>query len=194
MDNQVPYEILTGVGTLYVAPVGTAEPALGTTPGAAWKDMGYTQDGLTVKFGQKTEGITPDQETGQVKKVRTEESMSLDTSLLESTLENLGIFLGLPVTDTPPASGVIGSRKIGFYRGALVTNYAILFRGVSAYGDYPAQYFVPVGCFGGDVEAKYEKGKPPAWKVSLEAIVDPNATSNDEKFGHLTMQDAEALS
>jgi len=193
MENAVPYEVLTGVGDFYIAPEGTAFPAVNATPSASWRHLGYTQDGITVKHGQKIEKIYVDQETGGVKATRTEESLSHETSLLETTLENLADYLGGTVTDTPAGTGTIGIRSLGLYAGPNVKNFAVLFRGASAYGNYPAQYQIPVCYFDGDVELKHEKGKPVAAKITLEALVDPNAVSVSEKFGKLVMQDAVAL-
>jgi len=193
MENAVPYEVLTWVGDFYIAVVGTAFPAVNATPSASWRHLGYTQDGVTVKHGQKIEKINVDQETGAVKATRTEESLSHETSLLETTLENLADYLGGTVTDTPAGVGTIGTRSIGLYAGPMVKNFAVLFRGVSAYGNFAAQYQIPVCFFDGDAELKYEKGKAVATKITLEALVDPNAVSDSEKFGKLVMQDAAAL-
>ena len=192
--NSVPYEILTGVGNLYLAPLGTAFPAVNAVPGAAWRDLGYTQEGVSIKKSQKIEKINVDQETGAVKASRMEESQTIETNLAEATLENLADYVGNTVTDTPAASGTIGIREVGLYSGGYVKTYSALFRGMSAYGNYPAQYQVPVCYIDGDAELKFQKGgKNPVIKIALEALVDPNATSESEKFGKIVMQDAVAL-
>lgn len=155
--NVAPYEILTGVGEIYLAPTGTAFPALDATPAGEWTHLGQTQDGVTVTLDQSIEEIRTDQETGPRKATRTEESLVLETKLVAHTLENLAFVLGNEVTDNPPGVGTIGTRAVGLYRGQVVKTYAILFRGTSAYGDFPAQYEVPVGYFGGTLESEYTK-------------------------------------
>ena len=193
MSNVAPYEILTGVGELYLAPVGKTMPEVDAAPGASWISLGDTQDGVTVTADQDIEEIRVDQETGPVKATRTEESLVLETKLAAMTLENLAYVLGNTVTDTPAASGVIGTREVGMYRGQSVSTYAFLFRGTSAYGDYPAQYQVPMGYFGGAMEAEYTKDGNAAIPCEFHALVDPNAATAAERFGVLVMQDAAAL-
>lgn len=187
-----PYEILTGVGDLYVADVGTAFPDVDDTPGASWRLMGPTQDGVTVTLDQKIEEHRVDQETGPVKASRSEESLTVETQLAESTLENLADVLGATVEDTPAGTGVAGTREIPMYRGGAVATKALLFKGQSAYGDFPAQFEVPYGYFGGATELKDTKDGNRSIGVEFHALVDPNAATDDEKFGRLVMQDAAA--
>lgn len=188
-----PYEILTGVGRLYSAEVGTAFPDVDETPNASWRDLGDTQDGVTVTLDQKIDEHRVDQETGPVKASRSEESAVLETSLAEATMENLADVLGATVQDTMAAAGVPGTREVPLYRGANVKTKAFLFRGSSAYGNYPAQYELPVGYFGGAVELKDSKDGNRAIGVEFHALVDHNAATDSEKFGRLIMQDELAL-
>lgn len=190
-----PYEILTGVGDLYVAEVGATFPDVNAIPSSAtWRHLGSTQDGVTVTLDQKIDEHRVDQETGPVKASRSEESMQIETVLAEATLENLADVLGSEVEDTPADTGVIGTREVPLYRGGTVVTKALLFRGVSAYGDFPAQYEVPYGYFGGATELKDTKDGNRQIAVEFHALVDPNASEDDEKFGRLVMQDAEAES
>jgi hypothetical protein len=43
------------------------------------------------------------------------------------------------------------------------------------------------------VELKASKDENQAIKVEFHALLDPNAASDEDKFGHLVMQDAAAL-
>ncbi|CAK0773835.1 conserved hypothetical protein [Gammaproteobacteria bacterium] len=189
-----PYEILTGAGVCYIAPLGTTFPAVNAVPGASWRDLGYTQDGLTAKKTQKIDKVRVDQETGPVKAARSEEDLTLETSLAEGTLENMADYLGGTVTDTPAGAGTIGTRALGMYAGSEVKQFAMLFRGKSAYGAFNSQFQVPVCFIDGDAELKFVKGGENAKiKMAFTALVDPNAVSDSEKFGKLVMQDAAAL-
>lgn len=190
--NTEPYGVLTGVGEIYVAPLGTAFPAVDAVPGALWRNLGYTQDGVTIKKTQKINQVMVDQETGPIKASRSEETLTIETTLADMTLSNLADYLGGAVTTTPAGSGVIGKKEIGLYAGADVKNFAILFRGKSAYGNYPSQYEIPVVYFDGDAEMKADKADNMKFKVTFVALVDPNAASDSEKFGKVVMQTAEA--
>jgi hypothetical protein len=187
-----PFEIITGVGRLYIAPVGTAFPDLDAAPAAPWRDVGDTQDGVTVTLDETIDDIITDQSHGSVKSSRSEESLVIETKLAHATLENLADVLGTTVTDTPAGVGTIGTRKVGLYRGQVVATHALIFRGNSAYGDWPSQYEVPVGSFQGAVEMADTRDGNRQIAVEFHAKVDPDATSEDEKFGRLIMQDAEA--
>jgi len=193
MGNSQPYEILTGVGTLYVAPVGTAFPLLTAVPGASWTDLGETEGGVTVSLEQTTVRLRTDQRTGPVKAIRTEENLMIGTSLAESTLENLAKLHGGTVTDTPPGVGTIGTREVPLHRGFGVDQWAILFRGTSAYGDYPAQYEVPRGYFDGPIALAHVKGDKAVMAAQFVALEDPYAAADGDKFGRLVMEDAPAI-
>ena len=193
MANSEPYEILTGVGSLYIAPVGESFPAVNATPGGNWRSLGGTQDGVTVTPGQTIDEHFIDQETGPVKASRSEESVMIETKLADSTLENLADVMGNLVTTVAAGSGTIGTKAVALYRGATVATFALLFRGVSAYGSYNAQYEVPVGYFGGDLGLEDTKDGNRAIPVEFHALVDPNAVSDATKFGRLVMQHQAAL-
>ncbi len=186
------YEILTGVGRLYVATVGTAFPAVNGAPGANWYDVGETEGGVTVTPDQTVNESTTDQRTGGVKARRSEESLTIETRLAQGTLENLAAVLGNTATDTPSGVGTIGTRQTGLTRSRTVTEYALLFRGNSAYGNWPAQYEIPRGYFGGGTAMEHMKDGQTTIPVEFHALVDLNATSEDEKFGRLIEQDAAA--
>jgi len=187
------YELLTGVGRIYVASVGTAFPVLTAVPSGSWRDMGETSGGVTVNYGQTLKEIEVDQETGPVKAVRTKEDLEIETKLAIGTLENLADALGVTVTDTPPGSGTIGTREISQYAGSVVNEFAFLFRGSSPYGDYPAQYELPRGYFTGKVKLDHDVDKGVLIPVTFKALVDLDAATDAEKFGRLVAQDADAL-
>ena len=111
--NTQPYSLLVGVGALYIAPVSTSRPALTASPSGSWRSLGETDDGVTVRKSQNIEKFSSDQRTGNVKAVRTEEGLEVETNLQENTLENLADVIGATVTDTAEGSGTIGTRSIG---------------------------------------------------------------------------------
>lgn len=187
------YEILVGVGRLYIAPAGTAMPALDETPQSPWRDLGETDGGVKVSRTQSLEFFSTDQRTGKAKVVRAEEGLSIETNLVSATLENLAIALGGTVTDVPPGTGTIGTRSVSLYAGSQVAEYALLFRGLSPYGDYPAQYYVPRAVVDGDIELEYKKDDKVVIPIKFEALEDLSASNEEERFGKLIAQDAEAL-
>jgi hypothetical protein len=184
--------ILTGVGRLYLAPVGTTFTDLDAEPASPWRDLGDTQDGVDVEHSDKIETTMTDQRTGKVKATRTEESLLVKTKLAEATLENLADALGVEITDTPADTGVIGTREINLYRGATVAEYAVMYRGYSPYYDGPAQYQVPRMIFSKVDSLKFDKGKNAPIPVTFEALEDLDAATEAERFGKLIAQTADA--
>lgn len=192
--NNQPYEILTGVGTLYKAPVGTAYPALTATPAAPWVSLGETDGGVKVTLEQTTHTIRDDQHTGPRKAFRSEEELLLETNLRDITVENMAILLGNSVTDTPPGAGTIGTREVPLHRGLTVTEYALLFRGEyqSPYGNYPAQYELPRGFFDGPIGQEYKKDDAVLLPVQFRALEDYNEANVEDSFGRWVVEDAPA--
>ena len=187
------YEILVGVGKLYVAPAGTAKPDLTAEPGSEWAYLGETEDGVTATKSQDIAEHKSDQRTGPIKATRTDESLTVATKLLSATLENLSVAIGgATVHDNPAQTGVIGTRTMGLYLGGDVAEFAILFRGDSPYGPYPGQYYVPRGYFGGEVGQEFKKDKGVVIPVEFHALEDLSATDPTMRFGVVEYQDAPA--
>lgn len=187
------YEILTGVGTLYIAAAGTAKPDVEDTPGSSWTSLGETDGGVKVTKTQNIETFSSDQRTGKVKAVRTEEGLTIETNLMEATLEKLAKVISGTVTDTAPGVGTIGVRDLPLYAGAAVAEFALLFRGDSAYGAaYPAQFYIPRGYMDDDVEMEFTKEGKTLIPVKFEALEDLDAANEEDRFGVFEMQDAAA--
>lgn len=192
MSNSAPYDMLVGVGTLYIAAANTAMPALDAAPGASWRELGETDDGVKVGKTQNIEAFTTDQRTGNVKAVRTEEGLSVETNLTEQTLENLADVINGVVTTVAPGASTIGTKSLSLYAGAEVHEFAFLFRGNSPYGNWPAQYYVPRGFFTDDVEMEYKKDEKTLIPVTFEALEDLNAATEADRFGKYVAQHAAA--
>lgn len=178
---------------MYIAPAGTAKPVLTASPSGSWRSLGETDDGVKIAHTQTIETFTSDQRVGKKKAVRTEEGLTVEANLQDGTLENLADVIGGTVTDTAPGSGTIGTRSTPLYSGATVDEFAFLFRGVSAYGDFPAQLYIPRAFFDGDTEQEYKKDTVTLTPITLEALEDLNAATEAERFGIYEMQDAAAL-
>jgi hypothetical protein len=79
---------------LLVAPIGTAIPTLDGTVdpvvfAAAWKEVGYTDQGVQISYQAGIKDITVDEEMAPVKKILDTEKASISTVLAEATLTNL---------------------------------------------------------------------------------------------------------
>lgn len=188
------YELLTGVGEMFIGPAKEPKPALGSAPGGNWVSLGVTDGGVKVTKTQTIEKHRVDQRVGIVKAHRTEEGQTVETSLAQATLENYVNVVGGSVTDTPPGVGTIGVRTVKNYRGKVVEEYALLFRGDSPYGaNFVGQYYVPRGFMDDDVETEYTKDGKTLIPVKFEAMEDLSAANAEDRFGQYDYQDAAAL-
>lgn len=192
-----PYEIVAGPLQLWLAPVGTAFPDVDEDPDSEdWTligtsgDENYSEDGVTVTHSQTIEQARPAGSTGPRKAWRTGEDLTIALVLWDITPEQYAAALnGNEVTTTAAGSGTAGTKKIGLSRGHEVTCYALLARGTSPEGDgFAAQYEVPRCYDAGNAAPVFRKGTPAALALEFTALEDPNAASDDERFGRLVAQ------
>jgi len=188
-----PYAILVGVGTLYLAPVGTAMPALTAAPSGAWVSLGETDGGVKVTKTRNREKFSSDQRTGTVKAVQTEEGLTVEVNAHENTLENLANAIGGTVAVTAAGSGTIGKKLLKLHGGATVGEFALVFRGNSPYGNWPGQFCLPRGYMDDDVESEFVKDGKTLIPIKFEALEDLNAATEDDRFGYAEYQHAAAL-
>jgi hypothetical protein len=134
-----------------------------------------------------------DQENGPVKEGRTQETVTVATNLAETTLENFADVLGSDVVTTAADVGSIGTKEVLLRRGPTIKTFALLFRGRSAYGDFPAQYELPRGYFGGNLEIADVKDGNRTYPIEFNATVNKNGATDADKYGRLVMQHEEAL-
>jgi len=112
-----------GPGVLYVAPVGSSEPSdLSTAWPAAWKLIGYTDEGSSLDFEAKYEDVEVAEEVEPVKTVLSSRSASLSFAMAEVTARNLSIAMnGGTITTaagvttfTPPDPSAQRELALGF--------------------------------------------------------------------------------
>jgi hypothetical protein len=114
-SKQAAHVTVAGTGTVWVAPEGTAIPAVLTTPPTPWLDVGYTsEDGVTLTFSREQEEINSWQSAEPVRVLVTNEPKTIELELLEFDRNSIGLaFRGGawtgtapgPFTYTPPAPG-----------------------------------------------------------------------------------------
>lgn len=196
-----PFEVIAQPGTLYLAAVGADFPEPNATPGGSWTKVGSDGDlnyqekgGVTITHKQKVEAWRAAGSTGPRKAFRTEEETRLQVVVNDLTLEQYALAMGYnTVTTTPPSTGVAGTKKVGLSRGLQVPQRALLFQlDASPYGDgWKSQYEFPVVVQVGEPKVVYQKGEPAGLELEFLALEDPNASSDDERFGRLVVQNTD---
>lgn len=105
--------ISLGAGRLWVAPIGTAEPTSASSAlDAAFRAVGYTEDGTTVTIELSNEEIEVAEEYDPVLYVMAKRKIMLKAQLAEATRRNLALTVGGLANDandatayTPPDPG-----------------------------------------------------------------------------------------
>lgn len=190
MANIEPFEIVVGVGRVYLAPVGTTFPDTDETPPVAWTNLGCTDDdGVTVahtrEYTEHTKGCS-----ALIQKVTLETAKEeISFNLAEITPERYAKLLSnASVVTVAAAAGTPGTRY--FRIEPAVTQFAMLIRGPSPLGDYYAQYEYPRVSEVAGVELQYQKGDKSVLACQFQAFED---TSNAGRYGTYRAQSAVAL-
>lgn len=89
-------QVKTGPGRLLMAPVGTALPTVASTAGkfthsfdAAWKLLGYTDEGMEVSFGKDVDPVEVAESYYRLRTVTTMMSATVGVSLASINKSNL---------------------------------------------------------------------------------------------------------
>ncbi|MGE3175920.1 MAG: hypothetical protein AB7O32_00505 [Vicinamibacterales bacterium] len=189
MPNSVPYEVLVGSGTAYIAPPGTALPDPGAALSAPWVKIGTAGDlnydeNTGVEF-MVTETIAPWTPLGSNaprKHFRTVEGVSVKLSVADMTLEQLTYALnGNTVTPVSAAPGVIGYKKIGLEKGQSIETYALLVRyNASPYmADGIMEYRHTLVQQKSEPKFTAKKGTPMTVDLEFMALPDPAAAAGE---------------
>lgn len=193
-----PFEIVGQPLSLWLAPVGTSFPLVDAAPAVTWVLVGTSgirsQDeaGVTTTHSQTVNKVRTGGSLGPVKAFRSEEDLMFKVSIFDITLEQVRIALNANALTTVAAgTGTAGFKRVGLSRGPDVTEYALLARGSSPYGDgMNAQYEVPRCYMSNSPAIVHRKGAPAAVELEFTALEDANAASAAFRFGSLRFQHA----
>jgi hypothetical protein len=188
-----PFEIIAGPASVYVvlATSFSSFPDVDDDPtDSGFTFLGETEGGVKVTHNQKVDLLYTDQNTGPRKAIRSEEGLAVEFGLAELSLETYAIALNGATVDT---SGTVDSgttRTIPLYQHVDVTEFAFLVKGPSPYMDAFMQYEVPVAIQMGEPTLAFVKNDKSVYATKWMALVDPDASDVEDRFGHLVAQDA----
>lgn len=194
-------EIVAGPLSVRIAPVGTAFPTLNETPSADWTllgtngDANYSDDGVEVMhevtFNKvRTQAIAP------VKGLIESEDLMIRLTLVDISIEQYAVALNNNAVTTAAAGvGTMGQKRVGLSRGAnTVQEFALIARGVSPEdATLPLQFCVPRVFNAANAQPVFRRGQPARLALSLEALHDPSAASEETRFGYFEYGTAPAL-
>lgn len=198
--NTIPYEVLVGSGTAYIAPVGTALPAPGEALTSPWVKIGASGDlnydestGIEFTVTEEIKDWIPLGSNAPRKQFRTKESVSVKLSVADMTLEQITYALnGNSVSTVAAGAGTIGYKKIGLSKGQNITTYALIIR-------YNVSPYMAVGVMEyrhtlvqqtGQPKFVSKKAEPMLAELVFTALVD-GAAAAGEDLGVWVAQNAE---
>jgi hypothetical protein len=186
-----PYEIIAGPADVWIGDTTATFPLIDEDVAAedGWFSLGDTEGGVTVRHTQSVELLRTDQSPGPKKAIRSEEGLEVEFALANLTLERWAKALDdVTVSTTAAAGTVAGSKSIKPFRGLDVKQYALVVRGPSPYLDGNLQFEVPVCVQTEEPEAEFVRDDKAVLAVMLTALEDPNAATEDDKFGTVRAQ------
>jgi hypothetical protein len=200
MSQQHP-EIIAASYTVWIAPVGTAFPAIDEAPTAAWETLGsngdrnYSGAGLTVSHQRQYAKAVQAGETADGAVMIETEELRLTGELVDVTLEQYALVLGgNAVTTVAAGPGVPGTKTLGLsVRSGLSREFALLVRGPSPYDETKLmQYELPRCCEAGGPQLTYRRAVATGIAFSIKVLPDAAATSEETRFGRVVAQFADA--
>ncbi len=202
-NNSQPYEIIAAPFKVWWSELDVTFPLVDAEPDAMdWNLIGSGGDlnyedgaGVTVSHNQTIQKFRALGDCGVRKAFRTEEDQMVKLTLVDLTLEQYQQALNLNTVTTTPAGGEAGIKKIGLSRGFNIRTVQLLVRGPSPYmADGVAQYEIPRCMQTGNPEVVFKKGTPAGLALEWTALVDPDAATEDERFGRLVAETDVAVS
>lgn len=167
--------LIQGVGFLYLAPIGTDEPAdadIASAPAEPWRDLGFTQEGVTLTVTQEYSELEVDQLVDIPGRRLTKREVVVATSLAEATQENLAAALNEledQITTDDAGAGTPGTSAFEPRATGLQgePNYAmIVFDGFAPSG-HPRRVLLRRALQVAEVEAGYMKDGQTVYPVEF---------------------------
>ncbi len=185
-------DILIGPITAYYAPVGETIPdetsvAYGGAWGGNWTSLGYTKEDTPLSWNhEKNSKMVGAQQTIlKLKAVHTEETLVVETTLIEMTADNLELAAEGTVTDVVAAVGQKGYSKLEGGGQYIPDMYAFGFEGMRVMSDgtkQPVRLFVWKGFMtvGGALE--FGKDDETGIPIHIDGLADTSKAANKQLY------------
>lgn len=190
MATATPYARIVGACKFYLAAASTAEPAVNTTPGAGWTELGPTNGDQSIGKDAKNEYLYDNDHTGPVKGITPQEDVMIKGILVGMTQEHFERIIASVALITT-AAGPPAVSRAPLKSGYIPTEYALLMKGEadSPYGNYPAQTYIPRGTFERTFEITRGKSAGSAAALAFEYhVLEDDTQASDFKMGWSTAQ------
>jgi len=166
--------LIQGVGFVYLAPIGTTEPAnedITATPAVDFVDLGFTMEGVTLTVAHEYSELDVDQVVDIPGRRLIKREVTVATSLAEATMANLlQAVNGLgAITTTSAGAAVPGTDAFEPSAAGLQgepTYAMLLFDGFAPDG-FPRRVLLRKALQVGEIEAAYSKDGQTVYPVEF---------------------------
>lgn len=181
-------DILVTPATIYYAPVGEALPdetsvGYGDAWGGNWVDLGYTLEPVSLSYETETFELEVEQITLPVRRVRTKETVMIETSLAEMTATNLALVVDGTATTTAAGVGQVGFDEILAGGAVDLSEYAWGFEGfrvTAANVRLPVRVFLYRGQAVLNGQLTFAKGAGVGIPIQIKALPDTTQTAGEQ--------------
>lgn len=181
-------DILVTPATIYYAPVGEALPdetsvGYGDAWGGNWVDLGYTLEPVSLSYETETFELEVEQITLPVRRVRTKETVMIETSLAEMTATNLALVVDGTATTTAAGVGQVGFDEILAGGSVDLSEYAWGFEGfrvTAANVRLPVRVFLYRGQAVLNGQLTFAKGAGVGIPIQIKALPDTTQTAGEQ--------------
>lgn len=186
---EVVSDIIVSPATVFYAPYGEAVPADTVAAGAAWggnwAKLGYLKAPLAMSYEFDELDVEIEQSLAPVKRVKTSENLTLETTLAELYLDGIQLGSGGTVADTAAAAGQPGKEELTVGGDAALTERSWGFEGSYVDEDgatFPVRVFVwkATAVLNGALE--FAKGDYTGTPLQVKALADMTKTVGQRLF------------
>lgn len=181
-------DILVTPATIYYAPVGETLPDessvdYGEAWGGNWTNLGYTLEPVSLSYETETFELEVEQITLPVRRVRTKETVMVETSLAEMTGANLALVVDGTVTTTAAGVGQVGFDEILAGGSVDLSEYAWGFEGfrvTAANVRLPVRVFLYRGQAVLNGQLTFAKGAGVGIPIQIKALPDTTQDAGEQ--------------
>lgn len=181
-------DILVTPATIYYAPVGEALPdetsvGYGDAWGGNWTNLGYTLEPVSLSYETTTFELEVEQITLPVRRVRTGETVMIETTLAEMTATNLALVVDGSSTTTAAGVGQVGWDEILAGGSVDLSEYAFGFEGfrvTSANVRLPVRVFFYKGNAVLNGQLTFAKGAGAGIPIQIKALPDTTQAAGEQ--------------
>jgi hypothetical protein len=192
MGDPVVANILAGGATVYYAPVGETVPdensvGVGQDWGGNWERVGYTKAPLSALYEFEEADVEVEEELTTIKRLRSKENLTLETTLAEVTADYLALATHGTVTVTAPGASQVGKEELDVGGEHVLDEYAWGFEGVYVDGsgdEFPVRLFIwrATAKINGALSFSKRSGEYPGIPLQVKALVDAGKTTGGKLF------------